>query len=159
MENIHNKQYRIDDQVIEFFSAQHFAIVSTIDQHGFPHTSCKGIIELKNTGEIHLLDLYYGMTYRNIQKNSLVSVSCVDEHQFRGYCLKGHARIQMPPIEALHAWEQKIVSRITKRVLKNIAGNVGHGCHPEMQLPKPSHMIVVSVFEVVDLHPQDVKEE
>jgi len=54
----------------------------------------------------------------------------VDEHKFIGYCFKGKARIIKDEIisqELIKAWEDKIISRLTKRLLKNLTQDRGRG--------------------------------
>lgn len=52
-------------------------------------------------------------------KEDDVSLTAVDEHAFKGYCLKGRARItHRPHIKPLliKAWEDKLTSRIRERL-------------------------------------------
>lgn len=150
----------ITDDIIRFFQRQHFTTISTIDADGNPHSSCKGIVSIDGNGQVYLLDLYRGRTYDNLKQNPHISVTYVDEHKFRGYSLKGKAKIiqkdKLKP-QTIKAWEDKIASRITQRVLKNIRGERGHSRHPEALLPKPEYLIVVKVEEVVDLTPHHLK--
>jgi hypothetical protein len=85
----------------------------------------------------------------------------VDEHKFKGWCLKGRAKIigkkRLNP-NIIKAWEARIANRITNRLLKNIkTEEKGHGRHPESQLPRPEYMIMVEVEKIVDLMPGHVK--
>jgi uncharacterized pyridoxamine 5'-phosphate oxidase family protein len=151
---------RLADGIIHFFQEQGFAIVSTIDGNGGPHNSCKGIVKINQNGLIYLFDLYKGKTYKNLKINPRMSISAVDEHKFIGYCLKGRAKIvktdKLKP-HILSAWDKKITSRISRRVIKNIQGEKGHPRHPEALLPKPEYMVVMKVKEVVNLTPHHVK--
>ncbi len=146
----------ISDDVKRFFLAQHFTIVSTVGTDGIPHSSCKGIVAINPDGTVYLLDLYMGQTYENLTINPSISLSAVNEHKFRGYCLKGTAKIvaadKCKP-DVLKAWEKKIAGRITQRIIKNVRGETGHPRHPEAQLPKPKYLIAMTVKEVVDLTP------
>ncbi len=150
----------ISEDVKRFLLAQHFTIVSTIGSDGIPHSSCKGIVKINPDGTIYLLDLYMGQTYENLTINPSISLSAVDEHKFRGYCLKGTAEIvssdKLKP-DIIKAWEQKITSRITQRILKNIRGETGHPKHPEAQLPRPKYLIAMTVKEVIDLTPPPLR--
>ena len=150
----------IHRQIIHFFQSQSFVIVSTIDQNGRPHNSCKGIVKIYPKGQIYLIDLYKARTFRNLKQNPNISLTAVDEHKFKGYCLKGRAEIteidKLKP-DILKAWEDKIASRITHRVLKNISGEKGHSHHPEVQLPAPEYIISIKVDEIVDLTPGKLK--
>jgi putative heme iron utilization protein len=153
---------KLKAEIVHFFHNQGCVIVSTISRDGSPHNSCKGIIEINQDGKIYLLDLYKGRTHANLAHNPNLSITAVDEHKFKGYCLIGKARIaeseEFQP-HLIKAWEDRITSRITQRVLKNIAGEKGHPRHPESLLPSPQYMIVMEVKEVVDLTPQHLKQE
>jgi len=151
---------RLSKEIIHFFQRQGFIIISTIDKNGCPHNSCKGIVKIYSKGQIYLMDLYKARTFVNLKRNPNISISAIDEHKFTGYCLKGRAEIvevdQLKP-DILKAWEDKITSRITHRVLKNIRGDKGHSHHPEVQLPTPEYMISIKVDEIVDLTPSKLK--
>lgn len=151
---------RLSDEIIQFFRSQGFVIVSTVGTDGVPHNSCKGIVKINKQGQIYLLDLYKAKTYENLEKKPRISITAVDEHKFIGYCLKGKARIilseKLKP-QIIRAWEERITSRITQRVLKNILEEKGHLRHPEALLPKPQYLIVMNVEEIVDLTPHYLK--
>ena len=151
---------RLPNEIVQFFQNQGYVIVSTLDRNGIPHNSCKGIVEIKQNGRIYLLDLYKAATFHNLKRNPRISITVVDEHKFRGYCLKGRAKIipveKLRP-EILRSWEDKIASRITRRLLKNIREEKGHPRHPEALMPKPKYMVVMTVKEVVDLTPHHLK--
>jgi len=148
--------------IIRFFESQGFAVVSTIDRAGRPHSSCKGLVDINSSGLIYLLDLYQGKTYENLKKNPNISITAVDEHRFTGYCLKGKARMvigdKLKP-QIIRAWESRITSRIASRLIKNVQGEKGHPRQPEALLPKPKYLIVMKTEEVVDLSPRSLKQE
>ncbi|MCX5692444.1 MAG: pyridoxamine 5'-phosphate oxidase family protein [Candidatus Omnitrophica bacterium] len=150
----------IKPDIVQFFHNQHFAIISTIDKKGYPHNSCKGIVEIDESGKAYLLDLYMAGTYENLKNNPAISITAVDEHKFTGYCLKGKAKI-VPKNKVneriLKLWENKITSRISHRLLKNVRGEKGHATHPEALLPGPEYLIAVDVDEVIDLIPWHIK--
>lgn len=151
---------RLTDEIIQFFQNHGFTIVSTLDRKGSLHNSCKGIVEINKSGEVYLLDLYKGETYENLKRNANISITAVDEHRFKGYCLKGKAKLipqeSLSP-QIIKAWEDKVAGRITQRLLKNIHQEKGHPSHPESLLPKPKYMIVMEVKEIIDLTPQHLK--
>lgn len=151
---------RISAEIVNFFQNQGCVIVSTIDKNGFVHNSCKGIIKINQNGEIYLLDLYKGKTYQNLKNNPRLSVTAIDEHKFIGYCLKGKTEL-MPegkfPSDLLKAWEDRITSRLTRRLLKNIREEKGHPRHPEILMPKPQYLIAMEVEEIIDLTPHHLK--
>ena len=150
----------LSDEVTHFLEHQRFVIVTTIDKDGTPHNSCKGIVKIDQSGQVYLLDLYKANTYKNLEQNPSISITAVDEHRFKGWCLKGKAKIvkrsKLKP-NVKKTWEEKITSRITHRIIKNIRGEKGHPRHPEVLLPKPEYMIVMDVKEVIDLTPHPLK--
>jgi len=152
---------RLTDEIIEFFQNQNFTIISTLDKGGSLHNACKGIIEIGKGGKVYLLDLYKGKTYENLKRDPNISITAIDEHRFKGYCLKGKAEImssdRLNP-EAIAAWEAKITSRLTQRILKNIREEKRHSRHHEALMPRPEYMIRVEVEEIVDLTPQHLKQ-
>jgi len=151
---------RFSSEIIRFFQNQGFVLVSTIDREGRPHNSCKGIVKIAQQGQVYLLDLYRGKTYENLRRNPHISITAVDEHRFIGYCLKGKAREmneEKLKSQILKAWDERITSRITQRVLKNIHEEKGHPRHPEILLPRPEYMIVMEVEEIIDLTPHQLK--
>ena len=151
---------RLSNEIIHFFQNQGCVVVSTIDENGFPHSSCKGIIKIGSNGGIYLLDLYKAKTFQNLQKNPYVSITAMDEHKFIGYCLKGRAHIitedKITPA-LMKSWEDRITSRLTRRLIKNIREEKGHPRHPEILLPKPEYMIAIKVEEIVDLTPHHLR--
>jgi len=152
----------ITPDIVEFFHNQHFTIISTIDKKGYPHNACKGIVQIDESGKAYLLDLYMARTYENLRANPRISITAVDEHKFVGYCLKGKAKIvQKNKVSKsiLKLWEDKITSRISHRLLKNIKGEKGHHAHPEALLPAPTYLIAVDVDEIVELIPGHIKQK
>ncbi|MDI6606471.1 MAG: pyridoxamine 5'-phosphate oxidase family protein [Candidatus Omnitrophota bacterium] len=151
---------RLSQDIIHFLLGQGYVVVSTIDRGGFPHSSCKGIVEITSDGQVYLLDVYSAKTYQNLKTNAHISITAVDEHKFSGYCLKGKAKIiprnKLRP-KIIRAWEARITSRLTQRLLRNIRGEKGHPSHPEALLPEPQYLIAVNVEEVVDLTPGHLK--
>jgi general stress protein 26 len=147
---------KLRQEIISFFKSQSFVIVSTIDKNGAIHNSAKGIITLSPNGRVYLLDVYSRKTRDNLKYNSRISITAIDEHKFKGYCLKGKASVlehaKFSP-QVLKAWDEKITSRITRRLLRNISGEKDHSKHPEAHLPKPAYMIVMIVEDIVDLTP------
>jgi uncharacterized pyridoxamine 5'-phosphate oxidase family protein len=151
---------KLSGDIIQFFCGQGCVIVSTIDKNGFPHNACKGIVKINPSGWVYLLDLYRAKTYENLVNNPRISITAIDEHKFLGYCLKGKAKIipqgklKSPVIKA---WEARISSRLTNRLLKNIREEKGHPRHPEIFLPVPQYMIAMAVEEIIDLTPHHLK--
>jgi len=154
----------LSSKIVSFFKHQILSIVTTIDENGLPHNSCKGVVDIDSKGNVYLLDLYRNRTYENLKQNTLISVTSVDEHKFIGYCLKGEAKImegQKLPKRLIKSWDKLIASRLTRRLLKEVRGEKGHHRHTEALLPNPQYIIAVKVKEVVDLTPKHmrIKEE
>ena len=149
-------------EIIDFLRTQSFVLVSTIDKNGFPHNSCKDIGKIDPLGQVYLVDVYHGLTSENIKHNHQVSISAVDEHKFIGYCLKGRARVMLQDNlnqEIIKSWEDRITSRLSKRLLRNMQEGKGHKHHPEASLPKPKYLIVVEIEEIVNLVPSNLRKE
>ena len=103
-----------------------------------------------------ILDAYYGRTYLNLQNNQLASITAFNEHKFKGYCLKGKARLAKDRevgADIIKAWDKRISGRLAQRLLKNIREDKAGKRHPEAKLPKPKHLILFKVNEIVDLAP------
>jgi len=143
----------LTDKITSFLHRQSFLVVTTLDGKGFPHNSCKGMVEIEGD-KVYLLDLYRGDTFKNLKRNPHVSVTAVDEHKFVGYSLKGKGKIikrgDLNP-RLMDIWEKKIVKRITHRVHREVTGTKGHHHQPEVSMPKPKYLIEVDIGEVVDL--------
>ncbi len=150
----------IPNEVISFFKDQGFVVVSTISQDGSLHNSCKDVLKIEKEGSVYLLDLYLRNTFQNLKINPNISITAVDEHRFIGYSLVGKAKIvhdEKLNRDIFKAWEQKMTSRISKRIIKNLKGEKGHKLHPEAALPRPEYLIVMDVTEVIDLTPVHLK--
>ena len=139
---------KLSSEIIRFLHQENYTIISTLDKNGDLHNSCKGIVEIDENGKIYLLDLYKQRTYDNLKKDNHISLTVVNEHKFKGYCLKGKAKIVKEARLASATkkiWEKKITGRISKRLLKNVKGEKGHPSHPEMLLPEPEYLIEMVV--------------
>lgn len=151
---------KLSADIISFLKRQHFVVVTTLNSKGHIHNACKDIVEADKEGKIFLLDLYLKKTFSNLKKNNEIAITAVDEHHFKGYCLRGRAKIiarEKVSEDTLQKWNEKINSRISKRLVKNIQGVKGHPSHPEIRLPKPQYMIVVDVKKIDDLTPQNLR--
>ena len=147
---------KLKDSVIDFLKDQEFVIVSTIERGTKIHSSCKGMIDVKKDGRLYILDLYHGKTFRNLKKNSAVSITAVDSHLYKGYLLQGKARIvQLGNVskEILKKGEKNISKRTSKRLIKNIKQDRKSLYHPEAKLPFPKYLILIKIYKVVDLAP------
>ncbi len=151
---------KLSREIINFFGTQGCVVVGTLDNKGYPHASCKGLVKIEEAGQLYLLDAYHGRTFRNLKNNPSACVIAFNEHAFKGFCLKGKARLvheqELKP-DILRAWEERVTGRLTQRVLKNIREEKGSLGHPEAYLPRPRYMIVLEVKEIVNLTPSNLR--
>jgi uncharacterized pyridoxamine 5'-phosphate oxidase family protein len=147
----------LSKEVISFFQKQGFVIVSTLDAEGRIHCSAKGIVEICKKGKVHLIDLYRAHTFNNLKRNPTISITAIDEHRFVGYTLKGKAKIvERDNIKnhLIKKWEESVVKRISKRVIKNVREDKKSYHYPEARFSLAQYLIEIEVEEVVNLAPQ-----
>ncbi|MBU2063864.1 MAG: pyridoxamine 5'-phosphate oxidase family protein [Candidatus Omnitrophica bacterium] len=152
----------LTDVIMYHIQKQGFVIVSTLDSEGGINVSCKGIVGMDKEGRIYLIDLYRGRTFKNLKSNPTVSVTSIDAHEFTGYTLKGKAEIiERDKIEGhiIKKWEEKVIQRISDRVIKNVQSDTKSFHHPEAKFPQPQYMIVIDVEEITDLTPTHLKKD
>jgi uncharacterized pyridoxamine 5'-phosphate oxidase family protein len=150
----------IAKKIVGFLSKQKFVIVSTLDSDGSIHCSAKGIVGIEETGKVYLIDLYRSGTFRNLKNNPLVTLTAVNEHEFTGYSLKGKAKIvEREEIKdhIIKEWEERVIDRISQRVIKNIKKDKGSTKHPESRFPHPQYLIEIDVKNIADLTPAHLK--
>ncbi|MDD4294115.1 MAG: pyridoxamine 5'-phosphate oxidase family protein [Candidatus Omnitrophica bacterium] len=147
----------LSKDIIFFLKNQHFVIVSTISQDGSIHCSAKGIVGVYEDGRVYVIDLYHNRTYNNLKNNPIVSITQVDEHTFKGYTLKGKAKIVYKEDihdEYLKEWERKVLKRISDRLIKSVQRETASNSHHEAHLPaEPKYLIEIDVDDIVDLSP------
>ncbi|MDP8266186.1 MAG: pyridoxamine 5'-phosphate oxidase family protein [Candidatus Aceula meridiana] len=148
---------KLSKDIINFFEKQGGVVVATLDSKGRIHSSVKGVVSVKGTGKIFLIDLYLYRTFCNLKKNPTISLTAVDEHLFKGYSLQGKAKI-IPLVKIkeaiLEEWEKKVASRITTRVAKSVRMGKKSHKHHEAHLPvAPKYLIEVSVSNIINLSP------
>lgn len=151
---------RLPRNIIYFFEQQRFVIVSTLDHKDKIHSSAKGIVGIEETGRVYLIDLYQANTFNNLKRNPTISITAIDEHQFIGYTLKGKAEIvQKSEIgeTVMRNWYDRVVQRISQRVVKNIKEDKINSQQPEAFFPHPQYLIKMNVEEIVDLTPGHLK--
>ncbi len=147
-------------KIIHLFHGQGFVIVSTLDADGKIHCSAKGIAGIKKKGEIYLIDLYQGKTFDNLKRNPVVSITAIDESKFTGYTLKGIAEIvdrKKIKNDISLNWENKVIQRVSKRVIDDIKKEKKSSYHPEALFPQPRYLIRMVVEDIVDLTPTHLK--
>jgi len=57
----------------------------------------------------------------------------------------------------INLWRDRVIKRVSHRVIKSVQGERRSSHHPEAQLPQPQYMIVMDVEEIVDLTPAHMK--
>ena len=80
--------------------------------------------------------------------------------RFAGYSLKGKAAIiERKKIEdhLIKQWQERVIQRVSKRVIADIKKERGTAYQPEVNFPAPQYLIEVVVEEVVDLTPGHLK--
>lgn len=150
----------LSDDIVNFLERQGFSIVSTLDADGRIHCAAKGIVGIDKKGKVFLIDLYKAETFKNLQRNPTISITSIDEHLFMGYTLKGKAKIvDRSKIKShiIKAWEERVIARISKRVIKSIKDYRKSGHHPEAKFPHPEYLIEIDVESIVDLTPSHLK--
>ncbi len=146
--------------IINCLKRQSVVIVSTLDSRERIHCAAKGIVGIDPQGKVYVIDLYYRNTFENLKRNPTISITAVDEERFEGYSLKGKAKIvERDKIEEhiMKEWEQKVIERISSRVIKNIQVSKKTRHHPESRMPQPRYLIVIEVEDIVDLTPSHLK--
>ncbi|MDD5584609.1 MAG: pyridoxamine 5'-phosphate oxidase family protein [Candidatus Omnitrophica bacterium] len=152
---------QLSSDIIHFLEKQGFVVISTLDASGNSiHCSAKGIVGIEKQGKVYLIDLYRAKTFQNLMRNPAVSLTAVDEHHFMGFTLKGKAQVvESDKIQnhTIKKWEERVIQRISKRVIKNVRENRQSSTHPEARFPAPQYLIVMTVEEIVDLAPKHLK--
>ena len=75
------------------FLKNYLAFVATADEKGLPNVVPKGDIAVLDDSTIVFADLYAHQTKKNLAKNPHVAVTVVNPASYKGYQLKGKARI------------------------------------------------------------------
>lgn len=151
---------KLTPEIIHLFHKQGFVIVSTLDEDRRIHCSAKGIVGIEEKGEIYLIDLYRGKTFNNLKKNPTISITAIDEEVFMGYTLKGKAKIvdrKKIKSHIIASWEERVIQRVSKRVISDIKKEKKSLHHPEALFPRPQYLIEVEAEDIVDLTPTELK--
>lgn len=153
---------KLSPPIISLLEKQGYVIVSTLDPKGKIHCAAKGIAGIEKRGVVYLIDLFRKKTFSNLKRNATVSITSVDEHQFVGYTLKGEAKIvERDKIEdhIIKKWENRVVQRVSNRLIKNLKEEKAASHHPESLFPQPQYLIEVDIEEIVDLTPPHLKKK
>jgi len=151
----------LEKAILDFFANQNFVIVSTIDAKDGIHCSAKGIAGIDSDGRILIADLYLRQTFKNIRNNPRVSLTAINERTFTGFTLQGRAQIisrdAIPPHLA-ESWEERIVKRMSQRVMQGVRAKTRSGAHFEASLPpQPQYVMAVEIENVINLSPPSAR--
>ncbi len=144
---------RIPQAIVNFLETQNFVLVSTVSKQGVPNTVPKGIALVQPHGLIYVIDLYRGTTEQNLKNNKNITLCCLDERNYRGYQLKGTAKVSKitEAHEALmQRWGKKVSARITSRLIENLRREKKTH-HHEAYFPTPKTIIEVTVNKIISL--------
>ncbi len=151
---------KLPQKIINFMKKQGFVIVSSLNEEGRIHSSAKGVVGIDENGRVFLIDLYHGRTYNNLKKNPLITITFIDEHKFEGYALQGEAKIvEKENISGniIAEWEDKVIQRISKRMIRNLQEGNASSHHPEASFLQPKYLIEIEVDNIIDLAPAQLK--
>ena len=83
---------KIPGQIKDFLK-NYLAYVATADEKGRPNVVPKGDMAILNDDTLLFADLYRHQTWKNLTKNTNIAITVVNPASYRGYELKGKARI------------------------------------------------------------------
>ncbi len=147
---------KLPQNIISLMKKQGFVIVSSLDAKSNIHCAAKGIAGIEEEGRVYLIDLYKARTYKNLSNNPIVSLTFINEHSFAGYTLQGRAKIVEKDNISDHImgeWEDKVIKRISDRVIKNLQEGKKGQDHPEASFPHPKYLLEIDIENIIDLAP------
>lgn len=153
----------LDKQIVSFIKHENVALVATFDGQGLIHSAVKGIAGVESHGKLYVIDLYKANTYKNLQAKADITVTVVNEKQFKGWALQGKAKIV--PYEQIDEdihkqWEDRMVRRISNRLIDHVQAERSVHDHFEAKLPpKPQYLIEIDIFSITDLRPPAMRRD
>ena len=150
----------LSDDIISLLKKQGFVIVSTLDKDGKIHCSAKGVVGVEPEGKVFVVDLYVHRTFNNLKRDPRVSITAINERSFRGYTLQGIGKIvPRAAIEEhlMRAWEDKVISRISTRLITSVQAKAKSKGQFEAELPHPKYLIEIDVEDIIDLSPPSMR--
>ena len=120
---------KIPKEVQEFLPGK-MGWVATASPAGVPNTTPKGTVKILDDEHLLFADLFSLKTRENLEKNSNVAITVVDEKNFKGYQLKGSAEL----LASGPLYDQ--VSEELKQA--------------PMELPSPRYVVKITVESVYD---------
>ena len=148
---------KLSAEIINFFTKQKIVTISTFSDDGRIHCAVKGIVGIEEKGRVFIIDLFKHWTYKNLKANPTVSITSVNEHEFKGFTLQGKAKIVLhKKIEdhIVQKWEDRFVKRISDRMISSVQKGVKSKVHHEAAMPyRPEYLIEIDVENIIDLTP------
>jgi len=83
---------KFSDELRDFIK-KYLAFVATADEKGVPNAVPKGDIAILNDQYVVFADLYSHQTKNNLKKNPNIAITVVNPAGYKGYQLKGKAKI------------------------------------------------------------------
>ena len=117
---------------IKDFIQNHLAYVATVDEKGVPNVVPKGDIAILDDNTVLFADLYSHQTKKNLTKNPNIAITIVNPAAYKGYQLKGKAKI----VE--HGKEYELLARKA----------CGDG---QLDNPAAKYAVQVKVTKIIDI--------
>lgn len=153
----------LDKEILSFVKQENVALVATFDENNLIHSAVKGIAGVESHGKLYVIDLYKANTYKNLQKRADVTVSVINEKQFKGWSLQGKAKIVPYDNidEDIHKqWEDRMIRRISNRLIDHVQAERSVHDHFEAKLPpQPQYLIEIDIFSITDLRPPTMRRD
>ncbi len=83
---------KIPEEIKDFLK-NHLAYVATANEKGVPNVVPKGDIAILDDNTVVFADLYSHQTRENLTKNANIAITIVNPAGYKGYQLKGKAKI------------------------------------------------------------------
>ncbi len=132
--------------------------VASATQDGKPNSAAKLLVDIVAPNIVLFIDYKFTQTYANIQSNSRLSVSFMDDDSFTGYKLKGTCHIlESGPEyqESSKAWEKRLTRYEAERIIRRSKG-LYSARESEHALPKDFVLVKFIASEAALIKPDRV---
>ncbi|MCM8776406.1 MAG: pyridoxamine 5'-phosphate oxidase family protein [Candidatus Omnitrophica bacterium] len=99
--------------------------VASCDRNWKPNSAAKMLVEMIPPNEILFLDYKFTRTYANLREIPKLSLSFMDDVEFRGYRLTGVCTVMDSGEEFKYAqkiWERKLITYEADRIIQRVKG-------------------------------------
>lgn len=117
---------------LKYFLKNYLSFVATVDEKGIPNVVPKGNMAILDDDTIVFADLYAHQTKKNLTRNPNIAITLVNPAGYRGYQLKGKAKI----IERGKAYDA-----LNKQV--NQGGQLNH--------PDAKYAVKIKINKIIDI--------